>query len=312
MTTIETLNKRAKAKFIQEPLILALIDLQGKFTKQYTDTLQCASLIYHKAEKLTSRYCRNRWCRVCNRIRTGQLINGYEPALEAMPDKHLVTLTIKNVPGETLRRDIQSMTSTIRAIQTYRRQVEKLPGINAIRKLEVTYNAEQNNFHPHFHLIVSTQEEAEYLKSKWVERRTDANEAGQDIREAYNPRELFKYFAKLTSATSQTVWNGGKIRIKNEDFYPEALDIIFQSMKGLRIVQPMGKIRYVSEEIDEIQADEIDETVTHNGAMNQFYLWVGENWASPFTGELLTSYRPSAKICKYRQKIRYLEPKEAG
>jgi hypothetical protein len=312
ISTIETLNKRAKAKFIQEPVIMAMIALDSKFASKYKDTLHCSEIIYHKGQELTSRYCGHRWCRVCNRIRTGKLINGYTPALDQMPDKNMVTLTIKNVPAAILRQTIIGMNQTIRKIQEYRRKVLNLPGVNAIRKLECTYNVESDNYHPHYHIITSTIEEAEFIRNQWLDRRPDANHKGQDIREAYKPMELFKYFAKLTSGAASYVSANGRIKLKNEYHYPEALDIIFQAIQGLRIVQPMGQVKLVREEIDTVISELADETVTQEADANQYYLFTGENWASPFTGEVLTSYVPLLTTCIYRKKIRYLQAKPTG
>lgn len=308
MTTLETLNKRAKSKFLQDPLLEALVNLNSKFQPKYLDAVHCGSLIVHEGNKLTSRYCKHRFCRVCNRIRTGKLIQGYGPALEAMPEQTFLTLTIPNVPGEKLRQTVKGMIATIRRIQERRRRKLKLPGINAIRKLECTYNAEKDNYHPHFHFIVSTPAEAMYLGYAWLEAYPEADMKGQDLREAYNPLELFKYFTKLTSKTGEITYSTNrKVKISEEAQFPEAIDTIFQAIENIRIIQPMGKVKMVSDDIEELQADEADETVTQEGRKNKFYLWSGENWFSPYTGELLTSFRPSEKMRIFRARIRYRE-----
>jgi hypothetical protein len=307
LTTIEKLNKRASAKFSQSFLMDAMIGLNSNYQNRYIDTLNCSELIYREGGKLKSRYCRNRWCKICNRIRTGILINGYSQALDAMVDKQFVTLTIKNVPAENLRTSIKEMLKTCRKIQEIRRKRDKLPGINAIRKLECTYNAEKNNFHPHLHFIVSTKEEAEYLKNAWIRYYPEVNEKAQDIREAYNPAELFKYFTKLTSktATKEKKYKTGKIRITDEYMYPEAIDTIFQAIEKIRIVQPMGKIKLVQDEIEELQAEIIDETVSQEDA-DTFYLWAESYWYSPYTGVILSSFKPTKKNFNFAKRIRYL------
>jgi hypothetical protein len=307
LTTIEKINKRASAKFSQSFLMDAMIGLNSRYQNRYIDTLNCSELIYRENGKLKSRYCRNRWCKICNRIRTGILINGYSQALEEMPDKQFVTLTIKNVPAENLRTSIKEMLKTCRKIQETRRKRDKLSGINAIRKLECTYNAEKNNFHPHFHFIVSSREEAEYLKNAWIRYYPEVNEKGQDIREAYKPAELFKYFTKLTSktATQERKYKTGKIRITDENMYPEAIDTIFQAIEKIRIVQPMGKIKLVKDEIEELQAETIDETVSQEDA-DTFYLWAETYWYSPYTGVILSSFKPTKKNFNFAKRIRYL------
>lgn len=304
MLSIEKFNKRARAKYVQGPLLDALISLNSRYQKRYQDTKMCSGLIYQDNGKLTSRYCGNRWCRICNRIRTGKLLNGYKPALQNMKDQQFLTLTVPNVTGNQLRATIQKMISTVRRIQEIRRQKENIPGINCIRKLECTYNVEHDNYHPHFHFIIDGLTEAEYLRDMWLKFWPDANPKGQKIVKAYNAKELFKYFTKLTSKSSKKVDRRGKCIINEEDHYPEALDLIFQAIEKIRIVQPMGKIKMVSDDIEELTAEKYDETITDDPE-NKFFMWNGKNWFSPYTGNLLTSFEPNKQLIKFASRIKF-------
>ena len=164
----EHLEKRAKAKYSQEPLLLALLELkESKLAKNYKDTFFCSSVLTQKGEKITSRYCKNRFCKVCNRIRTGKLINDYEPILEKLVEKQFVTLTIPNVTAENLRSSIIKMNKVMRLIQDKRRKAKE-PLIKGIRKLECTYNTFLNNYHPHFHLIIENEAQATDLIDQWL------------------------------------------------------------------------------------------------------------------------------------------------
>jgi Replication protein len=300
---IEKLNKRAKAKFSQEPLNLALRKLtESKLHKKYVDTFFCGSVIQQKGEKMTSRYCRHRWCKVCNRIRTGKLINGYADTLENLNDKQFVTLTIPNVNGDELKSAILQMNKTIRKIQDNRRK-QKKPLIKGIRKLECTYNVQLNNFHPHFHFIIENEKIADQLINEWLKYYPKANIKGQHKATATECKELFKYFTKLTSNAGKVFVNG--TRAKDEWHYPEAIDVIFTAIIKLRIIQPMGGLKMVSDEIDEIQSEIIDgETLEIKES--ELYIWNGENWFSPYTGELLSSFKPKIHLRRFREKIRYL------
>jgi plasmid rolling circle replication initiator protein Rep len=151
--TRESYRKRAKAKFSQNRLLQALVKLDSPLKRQYEDTQFCSWTLIQNGNTLTAKYCKQRWCRVCNRIRTGKLISGYENALNKMSDPQFLTLTIPNVSAENLRETMQKMILDIRRIQDLRRK-KKQPLIKAIRKLECTYNVDNNTYHPHFHFIV--------------------------------------------------------------------------------------------------------------------------------------------------------------
>ena len=210
---------------------------------------------------------------------------------------------VPNVPATELRAEIRRMISEFRKIQELRRKHKK-PLIRGIRKLEVTYNPDLQNFHPHFHFIVEGEAAADELIEAWLDRNTTADIRGQDQREAKNPIELFKYFAKLTSKSKSDtiIIKAGKM-VRIEYSYPEALDLVFQAIEGTRIIQPIGGIKYVKEDIEDL------ETVVVEDLEPEEALWIYQDrdWVNVYTGELLTGYEPSRRDLSKRKKIRYLQ-----
>ena len=301
--SIEGINKRAKAKFSQDPLIYAMATLISPLAKRYNDTKFCAGILIKKGDVLTSRYCGNRWCKICNRNRTGKLINNYGPVLDQMEQKIFVTLTVPNVDGSILRETIKKMIKTIKLIQDNWRKQQK-PTIRGLRKLECTYNVNRNDYHPHFHFIIDNKETANNLIINWLKYYPDANILAQDERDADNYLELFKYFTKLTSNAGKKFENGTKVI--DAWHYPEALDLIFKAIDKIRIIQPMGGIRIVSEEIDELISEVMDETLNDPKNYDSMYIWGENNWFDPYTGELFSSFKPTKNLVNYRKKIRYL------
>ena len=295
--------KRAKVKFTQQKLLRALVKLGSPLAKKYDATLFCSSVLEQDGNKLRSRFCNNRWCNICNRIRTAKLIKGYGAAIDSMIDPRFVTLTVPNVPATELRAEIRRMISEFRKIQELRRKHKK-PLIRGIRKLEVTYNPDLQNFHPHFHFIVEGEAAADELIEDWLDRNTTADSRGQDQREAKNPIELFKYFAKLTSKSKSDtiIIKAGKM-VRIEYSYPEALDLVFQAIEGTRIIQPIGGIKYIKEDIEDL------ETVVVEDLEPEEALWIYQDrdWVNVYTGELLTGYEPSRRDLSKRKKIRYLQ-----
>lgn len=313
-TTRETYLKRARAKFSQQKLILALVKLNSPLKKSYEDSLFCSYSLLQVGNTFTSKYCKHRWCKVCNRVRTAELLNGYEPEIKAMEAPHFLTLTIPNVKGEILKESIKEMLATVRKIQDLRRKHKK-PLFKCIRKLECTYNPDRDDFHPHLHFIIDTEQAAIEFKQEWLIYYPTASTKGQDIRPAHKPIELFKYFAKLTSKSSKDKKElYGKKLIKQEWHYPQALDLIFRAIKGMRIIQPMGGIEYVEEDIKEIDSQTIEDGSIE---IEETALWkwhriggdgekITYDWLNTYTGELLTNFEPDERLIKYTNRIRYL------
>ena len=297
-------SKRARAKFVQQKLLRALIKLGSPLAKRYDNTLFCSTVLEQDGNKLRSRFCKSRWCNICNRTRTAKLIKGYGAAIDSMIDPRFVTLTVPNVPAEELRSEIKRMLSEFRKIQELRRKQEK-PLLRGIRKLEVTYNPDLNNYHPHFHFIIDGESIAEELIQSWLNRNTTADKRGQDQRQAKNPIELFKYFTKLTSKSKSDtiIIKAGKM-VRIEYSYPEALDFVFQTIDGIRIFQPIGGIRYVKEDPEDLETVTVEDLEPEEKAL---WIYQEKDWVNVYTGELLTGYEPSKRDLSKRKKIRYLQ-----
>lgn len=252
-------------------------------TKAYLRTFVCSQYLYQDGHKVTSFYCKNRWCITCNRIRAANLITGYMPSLGELEDKQFVTLTVPNVIASELSQTIDKMYEAFVRVKGQLKKAHqrgKLPKFNGLRKLECTYNDKTKTFHPHFHLIVEGQDMANEVITRWLDQFPKASHKAQDIRKADegSALELFKYFTKL--------FNDGK-------FNGEALDTIFVSIKGKRIFQNYGQVKKVSEDIPEL----ISEKITFKGQRVEVWKWIDEafDWISP-DGETFSDYVPSDRI----------------
>ena len=65
----KTLKKRAISKYYTNEILYPLIDLKNECEDSYWNTYHCVKTLHQDTEgKVTSKYCKNRWCIVCNRI----------------------------------------------------------------------------------------------------------------------------------------------------------------------------------------------------------------------------------------------------
>jgi hypothetical protein len=283
-----TLERRAIAKFVTNGIIYPLIDLKSDLKKSYWRSFHCTRILLQDGKKITSRYCNNRWCVVCNRIRTAKMINNYLPVLlNEIKEPYFVTLTIPNCTGKNLRTTISKMLKTIIKINNTFRRIRDYR-LKGIRKLECTYNVECNTFHPHFHFIIDTYQVGQELISTWLENYPEARSVSQDIRKADKNSliELFKYTTKILTGKPNKPEGGKEVEL---NIIPEALDVIFQAMYGKRVYQPIGikKIQQNEdmESIEGIQSEEITDIA------EKMEVWGWEqdvsDWISG-AGELLT------------------------
>ena len=112
-----------------------------------------------KKKLQTATFCRERLCMMCNWRKSikmfYQLSRVLDVAQEENPDMQLIflTLTVKNCSGEELDATIDAMFDGWRRLTEHRRVRSHIAGW--FRALEVTYNAETDSYHPHFHAILA-------------------------------------------------------------------------------------------------------------------------------------------------------------
>ncbi len=283
------LQKRAKSKYITLRLMDKMCALKSPLAHGYVRTVNCCTVIKQKDGKLTSRYCGNRWCSVCNRIRSAQYISKYEPILKTWVDTQFVTLTVVNVEGTKLLDKLKEMNKNFRRIlDLMRKRNIKTRGI---RKVEVTYNKESNTYHPHFHVLVEGKAQADIIHDEWLRLNPTSKEIAQKVKsvDADNVsvyKEIFKYITKLFEKGED-----GKFKQVN----PTALDIIFRVIKGRRTLQPFGFEAPVVEEEGEIELSESTDAPTEEVKV---WVWTGSDWIDIDTGEALSNFRVTRKIEK--------------
>lgn len=286
-------QKRAKAKAFTNSLVYQLVQVDSRLKKSYWNSFHCSNIQIQKGDEISSNYCNNRWCIVCNRIRTAKMIIGYSEPLEKLQNPYFVTLTIPNVKGKLLKRSIENMVDSFTRI---RKNIKKTHGLKltGIRKTECTYNPKRDDYHPHFHLIIEGKQEANKLVDMWLQQYPQATKEAQDVKKAKEgtTKEIFKYFTKL---------------INKDVFYAKNMDVIFRAMYRKRVFQPIGIKKDVSEDIDEIQTQKID----FKEPRSEKWEWVDAcyDWVNA-DGETLSDYTPSDKTIKFIDKLKeHNEPK---
>lgn len=297
-TALKKLRKRAQSKFVTNVVAFPLAQLRSPLQKQYKRSTNCAGEITETPGKYTSLYCNCRWCLVCSKIRTGRLIVGYLPAIEAMQDKWFLTLSRPNVAGPKLADEIQYYLATARLIQRNLREKRKLD-FSSLRKIECTYNEKVNTYHPHFHFIFDSWEAGNAFLNEWLARNPTAKlDKGNQLKKADNKSvvELFKYFTKVVSKSSTKV-NG--VATSDYRIHLEALDTMFQAMAGVRTFQPCGVIKAVSEDIEPEQA------VESGRAEVNHWKWLAHDWVNVETQAALTGFVPSDNQQRISKQVVY-------
>jgi len=282
-----TLEKRAQSKYFTHALGLGLLKAcrgSGSCANGYRRTLQCSGEIHVMPDgRAVSNYCKNRWCIVCNRIRTAVTIKKYSPILSTWSDAYFVTLTVRNVTGNELGRAVSDMVSTFQKIAgTLKKRAQRGKGAKfvGVRKFECTANAGRDDYHPHFHIIVRGEANAHALRRAWLNANLGyARSVAQDVRKADVNKsiELFKYVSKLVVKIE-----GGSAR----GVYADMQNVIFESIRGIRTLQSFG---FKLPTIHDGEVQDQGDSQINAGARDGLFLYDHScaNWGEIETGELL-------------------------
>lgn len=105
-------------------------------------------------------FCGNRFCPQCNYNRSRKL--GLELLLmvkyiqEKFNFKFLfLTLTAPNVNGQDLKNELNSYYESFKKL--FKRKEIQSISLGYIRKFEITYNSQRNDYHPHYHILIAVK-----------------------------------------------------------------------------------------------------------------------------------------------------------
>lgn len=285
-------------KYISTRYVLGLINFNQKSSllKSYWNSFYCSqSLVFDdESNTLNTKYCKNRWCITCNRIRTAQLIHSYGYELEAMEDPYFITLTAPTVSSNKLRSRIKEFETEWRGImrQVRNEKTAKNPifrEFRGIRKMECTLRP-NDHYHYHYHIIIDGKKQGEWILNQWLKRIPNTSRKAQDIRKADQGswKELFKYFTKLLSK-DDGLFKDDKSMKKRAFSEFKRNDFLFRTLKGKRVFQPFGGIKKASEEItDEL----IQKLERPDEFLGKFWQWQETHWLSELE-EVLCDYMPT-------------------
>jgi len=278
---------RARAKYVTQAKVKQMADYaesvgNEQMRKSFWNSFYCASELLQEGKRITAKYCNNRWCLVCGRMRTAKAINRDLPIISKWNEPTFTTLTKRTINAEQLQSEIELRWSALNRIED---KLEKR-GFKFIGvvKLEIEYNDTTDKYHPHFHILHQSNEYGKMLINEWVkEFPNETNIKAQDTRNADQNSllEVFKYSVKLLSRDKRTP-------------NIQSLFHIYTTLRGKKTIRHyhMPKIK------DEIENDEMPELISqlyNIEEQNEIYLWnlKEADWIGITTKQPLAKHNPT-------------------
>ena len=273
-------------KYTQKKLRNQLLQtLIGKHVsdKSFERIKECNTFLFMVADKTMektklhrSNNCDNRFCPICawkksrkNALKISVLMQYLRE--EEKKEFVFLTLTAPNVKADELDDEIKHYNKSFQRLMQRKEVKNAVKGY--VRKLEVTYNKERDDYHPHFHVILAvnksyfTDTKAYIARDRWLElwqKSTKNNLITQvDVRKV-----------KVTD-NKKEVSEIAKYSAKDSDYLEDekVFDTFYKSLSGKRLIVYSGLFKDASKLYENKELEKYKELDPIQYIYQIFYHW---------------------------------------
>lgn len=223
-----------------------------------------------------SNNCENRFCPMCawkkarkNALKIGILMQH----LREVEDKEFLflTLTAPNVKAEELKDEIKHYNQSFKRLMERKAVKQAIKGY--VRKLEVTYNKDRDDYHPHFHVILAvnksyfTDKNYYINRDRWLElwQKSTKNPliTQVDIRRVKH------------TDNKKEVSEIAKYSAKDSDYLQDEtiFDTFYKTLSGKRLIVYSGLFKEASKKYENKELEHYKEIDPTHYIYQIFYHW---------------------------------------
>lgn len=201
--------------------------------------------------------CKNRFCPICawKKSRKDALALSVMMAyLKQEKEKEFIflTLTAPNVSADELNEEIKHYNQSFQRLMQ-RKEVSKVVKGYA-RKLEITYNEERDDYHPHFHVLIAvnksyfTQTSQYITHARWLELWQQVTK---------NPLITQVDVRKVKNGRNDKVYEIAKYSAKDSEYLvrQDVFEVFYKALKGKRLIVYSGLFK---DAMTKFKAGELD------------------------------------------------------
>lgn len=225
-----------------------------KLNKKAVRIEDCGTFVYiseiDNAAKITNaNFCRERLCRVCAWRRQAKFVAQTNEVLNSVAYLGLryifITLTVPNVKGTEAPQTISKMMKAWNKIS--RQKLFKNAAVGYIRSLEMTYNPERGDYHPHIHALVAVRntyfQYAEYITADQL-RQSWADAYGVTVDHAANiPNIDIKAVSLEQERKSMLEVLKYSLKWADTEMTPEVVSTFISALTGRRLISFGGILK---------------------------------------------------------------------
>ena len=195
--------------------------------KKYYRVIDCSTFLEFGVTKTSSlkllqaNFCKVRLCPMCAWRRSLKIFGQVSKVMDQVEKNYnyryiFLTLTVKNCYSEDLKDTLDLMTKSFNKLSERKAFKKAIKGY--FRSLEITYNKQDNTYHPHFHLILAVNKSYFTDKDYYLSQENWTRLWKESLQVDYKPvvdvrrvKSKDKNFSKIIAETA-------KYTVKSEDF----------------------------------------------------------------------------------------------
>lgn len=233
---------------------------------------------FSKKKLFSANFCNDRFCPTCawrKAHKDAEMVATMMTAIKEEKDYDylFLTLTVPNVKGSYLKRTITKMNHDF-GVMTRRKRFAFIQGY--MRKLEVTYNWQRDDYHPHFHVVIA------------VKKDYFTNDDYMDHEEWLHEWRKVTGNSKITQVNvekvkdknnSSAILEIAKYSAKDED-YTRNLNVFSTFYKALKGRQLMVFNKVFKEYRKKYEVGELEKYSAREMDNNQYYWLIVGTWSA--------------------------------
>lgn len=227
-----------------------------------------------------SNFCKNRFCPMCSwrqakkdALKISILLKYIQAELGY--EFIFLTLTAPNVKGSDLSDEIKKYNKSFKNLMQLK-EVKKITK-GYIRKLEVTYNQQRDDYHPHFHVMIAVNKsyfkKKDYINKKrwlelWQEAMQDNSITQVDIR-------------RMNTEDTKSICEIAKYGAKDADYMvsQEVFDTFYKALKGKQLITYSGAFKEALKLFNNGDLDKYKELDLNEYVYELCYQWGNKEYA---------------------------------
>ena len=228
-----------------------------------------------KQKLYKSNLCKNRFCPVCAWRKARKDALGLSLMMQYIKQKEdkqfiFLTLTTPNVTVEHLESEIKAYNHSFQKMFKRKKVISATKGY--VRKLEITYNKERDDYNPHFHVLIAVNKSYFTDKRYYISQKEWLN-LWRDVTGIDEITQV--HVQKVKQNNNKELYEMAKYSGKDSDYLvnQKVFDAFYKALKGKQVLVYSGLFKDARKKLRNGELDYLKESDPTEYIYQIFYVW---------------------------------------